>query len=479
MSGNRRFRTLLDQTDKAYNSNSVDKQLISVLNNKPRNAPLVVPEQPYYVTHPDSSVTEEKGLVQLISGEKVPVGKLISLAVAEFGPVAATWAKNKLIQAGKDLYKYGTMTRKPRTSRPSRSGYTQIPKTVTVGSKGGGKQKKVKIYGQTATATYAPVGISTTIGARKRKPRIVNMNDGSVVVSHSEMIGTLVSSGTTLTYKVDSYVANPGKPSIFPWLSTIATNYDKYRFRKLYVCLISSQPTSTAGRIGIGFDYDSTDPTPANRIEFFSLSSHVEATPWQSIELDIPVEGGLRFTNTHTTTDSKLIDLGQLLLMSDQIVATTAVLADVIVSYEVELHHPQQAIFNTQSFISLTDSGATSVGPAFVTQAPNATTPASIVDFTVPQGSWEVTVKFNIAGITGPTGTPSSVFANMPTGYTSDNAVPTAATLLIGVYRFDVTEPSRTLRFDTSRFSATVAVSTLTGVRIFFSRVSPRLASIP
>jgi hypothetical protein len=467
MSGNRRFRTLLDQTDKAYNSNSVDKQLISVLNNKPRNAPLVVPEQPYYVTHPDSSVTEEKGLVQLISGEKVPVGKLISLAVAEFGPVAATWAKNKLIQAGKDLYKYGTMTRRPRTSRPSKSGYTQIPKTVAVGSKGGGKQKKVKIYGQTATATYAPVGISTTIGARKRKPRIVNMNDGSVVVSHSEMIGTLVSSGTTLTYKVDSYVANPGKPSIFPWLSTIATNYDKYKFRKLHVCLISSQPTSTAGRIGIGFDYDSTDPTPANRIEFFSLTSHVEATPWQSIELDIPVEGGTRFTNTHTTADSKLIDLGQVLLMSDQIVATNAVIADVIVSYEVELHHPQQAIFNSQFFSNFVDAGLTSIGPSFVLEGVAGT---NTVDFTVPQGSWLVTYTFTGAGLTGPTG--GTAFAQVP-GSPTFFALSTA-TALIGFFRMDVTTPTAVITLDTTRFGSPTLAS-LANRRVFFTRVSPRI----
>nr|UHS72293.1 MAG: putative coat protein [Tombusviridae sp.] len=196
------------------------------------------------------------------------------------------------------------------------------------------------------TLSQAPV--ARTLKIRKQsKPKQKNIANG-VVITHSEMLASVITHGTTLTYNCTSLVANPGRSVMFPWLSTIAANYDKYRFRKLNVSFVTNQATSTAGKVGLGFDYDSTDPVPGDRIEFFALTHHVEGAVWDSLTLPIPCDKQYRFTNTHTTTDSKLIDMGQVLVMTDQVVATNSNIGDVIVDYEVELIAAQQAIFSTQ-----------------------------------------------------------------------------------------------------------------------------------
>jgi hypothetical protein len=116
----------------------------------------------------------------------------------------------------------------------------------------------------------------------------------------------------------------------------------------MVVTLNTMQPTSVAGKIGICYDPDSTDDMPADRTEFFATYKNIEGPVWQSISLVLPVSGKEYFTNSHTTTDSKLIDDGQFILMSDLLSSSSVSLADIVVTYEVELMDPQQALYSTQ-----------------------------------------------------------------------------------------------------------------------------------
>lgn len=202
-------------------------------------------------------------------------------------------------------------------------------------------------------AVSAPVNVSRRVNVRT-KPKMGSGSKG-LVVTHREMIGQIISSATNLAYSTDSFVINPGKFSTFPWLSTLAVNFDKYVMKRLRFYTISNQATTVAGRVGLGYDVDSTDTPPQDRNEFFSLTYHAECAPWDSVVLDIPCDNKERFVNSHTTTDSKLIDIGQIIFMSDAISASgvaqpSTALSDVIVEYTVELIDPQQAVYSTQLF---------------------------------------------------------------------------------------------------------------------------------
>jgi len=210
------------------------------------------------------------------------------------------------------------------------------------------------------TTTMAPVAVSHNI-TKKSKPRMTNRSDG-VVIAHSELIGSILSGSPTsnvTAYRAVGFRANPGISSIFPWLSSVAVNYEKYRFRRLHVSIVPLLSTAFNGRIGIGFDFDSSDASPGNRQEFYALSTHAESMPWQAAGVSVKCDNQFRFTGTHVASDNKLIDLGQVIVMSDSIsngtISAALPVYDLIVEYEVELIEPQQALFTTQTFSNTTN----------------------------------------------------------------------------------------------------------------------------
>jgi len=307
----------------------------------------------------------------------------------------------------------------------------------------------------------APVAIGRRVASRN-KPRFTNRN-GNVTISHTEFIGNLYSSSSTLSYYVRNFVLNPGNVGTFPWLSTFASNFDKYKFHKVVMHIVSNQATSTAGRIGVGVDYDSTDPLPGDRGEFFSLTHHQETSPWDSIVMNVPIKPEEKFINSHTVSDSKLIDCGQIIIMSDQIVATTVNLADVIIEYVVELIQPQQAIFNTEiitgvhptSFLDLTF-----VGP--VIGRPRSTTSSTVLEFDVPVGYYVFSVNVYDAAAGSPVVT--------PTIHQSTGTMQVASTTTVSnaVGKFKAVGPESVIKLTYSG----VAVISLERFNITISRVS-------
>jgi len=252
----------------------------------------------------------------------------------------------------------------------------------------------------------APVSIAKRMSVRNR-PSFAGRS-GNVVISHKEFIGNIFSSGTTLNYSANSYVINAGNSGTFPWLSTIASSFDKYKFHKLIIHIVSNQPTSIAGRIGVGIDYDSTDVLPADRGEFFTLTHHQETSPWDSLVFNVPIKPEEKFVNSHTVSDSKLIDCGQIIVMADQIVATSSNLADVIIEYAVELIQPQQAVFTTQYFSGAnvaSFSAMTITGPTIVKAAFTSSTTVAI--YTLPAGYYAITYYARDVGAGNPTCTPA------------------------------------------------------------------------
>lgn len=374
----------------------------------------------YYVTHPDSSVEKEIVPVPPLPVSSVPsrvdsgiCSAVVAGATAAGLPAALAGpaydlctqlvaeARKQGISKAKQVAEYvkqGIKSQYGKWMARKNKGKTIVPKQP--GKPAPPKQGK---QGGTYAASRKaiPAAYSVRQGGTSR-PKISSSSRG-LQITHSEMLGSLVSSATTLTMSATSFIVNPGKYSTFPWLSTLAGNFDKYVLRKFVVRLVSNQPTSTGGKIGIAFDYDSTDPLPTDRNEFFSMTHHVECAPWDTIELNVPLDSKPRFVNSHTITDSKLIDCGQVVVMSDQIVATSTQLADVIVEYTVELLEPQQAVYSTMNVYGahIADfTGLTTVGPVVAQQVP--TTSTTVLEFKIPQGYYEIGVALRDDGAGSP-----------------------------------------------------------------------------
>lgn len=353
------------------------------------------------------------------------------------------------------------------------SGYTQIPvypeRIVQNNYKHTGtftmsKQAKSALSTSMVRIKNAPVAVSKRINTQN-KP-VFGRSSRGVVMTHKELLGNLITSGTALAYNTKVYVINAGNSGTFPWLNTLASNFDKYRFTSLKFHLISNQPTTTGGRMGIGFDFDSTDVAPADRSEFFSLTRHAECSPWDSVTLLIPVDGKDRFVNSHTTTDSKLIDFGQVILMSSDVAnaGTSLVstnIADILVEYTVELLEPQQAIYNTMivsavnqpSFDLFTVKGPTIAKLVYG----NSTT---VLQAYVPPGWYSITSRIYDSGAGGPNLTHS---AHGGTGTTQNLG---SATINMTMSTFNATTTDAYFIFT----FATVTIANLEQVSITITR---------
>jgi len=212
-----------------------------------------------------------------------------------------------------------------------------------------------------------------------------------------------VGAGTPTAFVAAGLTINAGKFATFPWLAVTATSYDRYRFRKIKFTYIPLVPTSTSGRVGLGYDYDSSDSPPSTRQDFFSLTRHSEGPVWAPCTLDIPVDSSIRFTNTHTTSDSKLIDLGQLIVLTDATSATaSSAIGDIICEYEVELLDPQQPSYSTTLITAVNPAGPddfTVKGPAAVTFAYVSQT---VLRLSLSPGKYLITTMIEDTGASTP-----------------------------------------------------------------------------
>jgi len=252
---------------------------------------------------------------------------------------------------------------------------------------------------------------------------------------------------------------------MFNWLSSFAANFDKYRILSFKAMFVSNQPTSTAGRVGLGIDYDSTDPLPADRTEFFSLTHNVESAPWDSLVLNVPFKPEVKFVNSHTTTDSKLIDYGQLVCMADQIVTsgTAITLGDVIIEYEIELLEPQQSVYST-TYFSGANIGAFSTltvsGPTVAKMV--ATNSTTVLEFTLPDGYYLMSCSL-VDGGAGTPGLTAVVHGGSGTNtYTGD----ASSKVIVGRFKITSNDGSIKLTF------STVTIANLESILIAFTRIS-------
>lgn len=78
------------------------------------------------------------------------------------------------------------------------------------------------------------------------------LEKGEMIISHSEYMGDLVCSGTSGAFLAQNYAINPANQGTFPWLSSVAVNFQDYQFTKLvfeFRPLVSESTSSSTGAL--------------------------------------------------------------------------------------------------------------------------------------------------------------------------------------------------------------------------------------
>lgn len=188
-------------------------------------------------------------------------------------------------------------------------------------------------------------------------PRVMNTNRGeATVINHREYLGDLLSGANdgslSTPFSIQKYALNPGNQILFPFLSSIARNFQEYEIRGMLVelkSLSSEYSTNLAlGSVFMAADYNvyGNDPVTKQQLENMEYAS--SAKPSKSmimpIECDPSNNGGIHknvaIDSTYHGGDQRLYDWCNLYIGSQGIPAASTNLAEIWLTYEIALFKP-------------------------------------------------------------------------------------------------------------------------------------------
>jgi hypothetical protein len=229
------------------------------------------------------------------------------------------------------------------------------------------RQRKRRAKMGRAAAEYA---LEERNLAGKGRTRNGTTNRRDFVIEEDEYIAE-VTPANEPAFNVTQYPVNPGQVGTFPWLSTIAKNFEKYCFEKLefyYKREVSEFATNgQTGKVIYSFDTDASDPAPYGKQEMEATDPHEDALPSENFRLPIPkkmLEPVL--TDAHfvrpgalpANTDQKTYDVGVLNVATQGTAANTAT-GELHVRYRVRLMVPVLPPGGSQGAGVLQEAGGT------------------------------------------------------------------------------------------------------------------------
>jgi hypothetical protein len=334
--------------------------------------------------------------------------------------------------------------------------------------------------GRLSAAPSRFAAVSRTKVIRTNRPQIMGMRNGDCRIVHREYIQDITAGvGAPSAFKVDSIPINPGQSQTFPWLSSVARNFESYKFRKLRFCYETEAPSSLGGTLILAVDYDASDAQPATKLVAMAYRNSVRSAPWEpcchsSMDEDLNKlkSNYIRTGSQPANTDIKLYDIGNLFVCSQNVTTTIAVCGELYVEYDVDLITPSYELVVGSGTLQ---GGAITIVAAPFGAAPVATGPIilsavnsviTIAGVTIGQ---EISVTSAIVGtvITGlSTGTLVGLTAKTVGGA---NAINAAATNAIQFDTFLVTAAP-------AKFTLTVTATTVTASEMVVATLEPKPA---
>lgn len=171
-------------------------------------------------------------------------------------------------------------------------------------------------------------------------------------VTHREYLGDIIASSTPGLFERKVYPINPGLFASFPWLSSIATQYDQWKPNGMVICVNSLSSTysgtSSLGTVAVATDYDVLDAPYASKVEMANSQFATSGNTAQS--LIHPIECNVRERpQTLYNTRSAGIPANDSLRFYDfcNVVVATAgctanqVVGELWITYDITFYKPQ------------------------------------------------------------------------------------------------------------------------------------------
>lgn len=220
----------------------------------------------------------------------------------------------------------------------SSKGSKSNPRKTSTNSSKKGLQKKLVI-----SSTIPAANVTRVI---TRQPIYRPRSDGSVDVKHKELFYAIPgNTGWATSNALKYWEINPANGILFPWLSRIATAYEKYKFKKFKVHYTPNTGTSANGNISMAIDFDVSDDAPTSLVELMSFDGATQSQPFAKSVLSYPVKQLNSFVKHlfvakqgSNSGEPRTSHMGKLFLATDTSALTPGFLS---VSYEVNLMIPE------------------------------------------------------------------------------------------------------------------------------------------
>lgn len=182
--------------------------------------------------------------------------------------------------------------------------------------------------------------------------RSVPLGRRELTLTEDEYIAEVVGPATGANFANTAYQVNVGNTTTFPWLSTIAKQFEKYHFDFLefyYKRQVSEFATAgTTGKVIIMFDGDALDAPPASKKQMEDTDPHCDGMPCTNMALQVPKFMLDKFTDGFFVRpgglpgggDIKTYDIGTLNIATQALAANTATVGELHVRYRVRLMIP-------------------------------------------------------------------------------------------------------------------------------------------
>lgn len=335
------------------------------------------------------------------------------------------------------------------------------------GAKLGGKISQILGFGDYTVTSNTIAKMGTAVPEGQPIPTFQSMGH-ETRICHREYVQDIVVPAVPAAFTNLQFTINAGNVALFPWLATIASQFQQYRFNGMVIeyRTLSSDITAggALGSVILATEYDVISTPYASKIAMENSQYAVSAKPSLSQMHAVECDPSLTSNNLYyvrdagassATSDSRFYDLGNFQLATQGLPGTAgAVLGELWVSYDVTLLKPE--ISSPGGAIQKVASGGTTSKAAIFGASP-VETGANFCDavtntltFSTP-GEYEVVLATVGTGLVVPTTTGTASTATVL------STVGTTPTIFMSLYRVTVTAQGQTVIFDGSGSTTTTS----------------------
>lgn len=201
------------------------------------------------------------------------------------------------------------------------------------------------------------------------EPKVRTVSSG-IMVKKREFVTNIVPVDPFTPTKVE---CNPGISDMFPWLSGVAPNFEKYKIHRLSFVYETAQSTFIPGMVMFAPEFNISDELPESKAELLEYAFATRAPVWQNFKMELPPSAMMNYKDYYIrvnelgiTNDKKLYDPFYLIYATDAVQGDISYAGELWVEYEIELLYPQrisQSVLRYNSYAAFQFSSVTNTAP--------------------------------------------------------------------------------------------------------------------